>query len=93
MLIVNCDFGMHDAIDVAVLDLDRSGHRQLVQPDGAVPAGTARPAPAAPRSRGRSTPAGACTDYEFPTSPETRELLRREGIVVIDYTAVRQAWS
>jgi predicted glycoside hydrolase/deacetylase ChbG (UPF0249 family) len=33
------------------------------------------------------------TDYEFLTAPETRELLRREGIVVIDYTAVQQAWS
>ncbi|MFB9676526.1 polysaccharide deacetylase family protein [Streptosporangium vulgare] len=33
------------------------------------------------------------TDYEFLTSPEARELLRREGIVVIDYRTVQQAWS
>jgi len=33
------------------------------------------------------------TDYQFLISPETRELLGSEGIVVIDYTAIRQAWS
>ncbi|MEU4540005.1 polysaccharide deacetylase family protein [Streptosporangium sp. NPDC023825] len=33
------------------------------------------------------------TDYEFLTSPEARELLRREGIVVIDYRALQQAWA
>jgi chitin disaccharide deacetylase len=32
------------------------------------------------------------TDYEFLTSPEARDLLRREGIVVTDYRAVQQAW-
>ncbi|MGV9779616.1 polysaccharide deacetylase family protein [Streptosporangium sp. NPDC003464] len=33
------------------------------------------------------------TDYEFLTSPEARELLQQEGIVVIDYRTVQQAWS
>ncbi|MGJ6967437.1 polysaccharide deacetylase family protein [Streptosporangium sp. G11] len=33
------------------------------------------------------------TDYEFLTSPEARELIQREGIVVIDYRTVQQAWS
>lgn len=32
------------------------------------------------------------TDYEFLTSPEARELIRYEQIVVIDYRAVQQAW-
>jgi predicted glycoside hydrolase/deacetylase ChbG (UPF0249 family) len=32
-------------------------------------------------------------DYEFLISPEARELLRAEGIVVIDYRLIRQAWS
>ncbi len=33
------------------------------------------------------------TDYEFLTSPQARELLRQEGIVVIDYRALQQVWS
>jgi hypothetical protein len=33
------------------------------------------------------------TDYEFLTSPQARELLDQEGIIVIDYTMVQQAWS
>jgi predicted glycoside hydrolase/deacetylase ChbG (UPF0249 family) len=33
------------------------------------------------------------TDYEFLTSPEARELLQQEGIVVIDYRTIQQAWS
>jgi predicted glycoside hydrolase/deacetylase ChbG (UPF0249 family) len=33
------------------------------------------------------------TDYEFLTSPEARDLLRHEGIVVIDYRTVQHAWS
>jgi len=33
------------------------------------------------------------TDYEFLTSPEARELLRQEGIVVIDYRPLQQVWS
>ena len=33
------------------------------------------------------------TDYEFLTSSAARELLRQEGIVVIDYKAVQEAWS
>jgi predicted glycoside hydrolase/deacetylase ChbG (UPF0249 family) len=32
-------------------------------------------------------------DYEFLTSPEARELIQQEGIVVIDYRAIQQAWS
>ena len=33
------------------------------------------------------------TDYEFLTSPEARELVRREGIVLTDYRTVQQVWS
>jgi predicted glycoside hydrolase/deacetylase ChbG (UPF0249 family) len=33
------------------------------------------------------------TDYEFLTSREAGELLQQEGIIVIDYRAVQQAWS
>jgi hypothetical protein len=32
------------------------------------------------------------TDYDFLTSPEARELIRQEGIVVTDYRTVQQAW-
>jgi len=33
------------------------------------------------------------SDYEFLTSPQARELLQKEQIVVIDYSTVQQAWS
>ena len=33
------------------------------------------------------------TDFEFLTSPEAREILQREQIVVIDYRSLQQAWS
>jgi predicted glycoside hydrolase/deacetylase ChbG (UPF0249 family) len=33
------------------------------------------------------------TDYEFLTAPEARQLLQQEGIVVIDYRPLQQAWS
>jgi chitin disaccharide deacetylase len=33
------------------------------------------------------------TDYEFLTSQQARELLQTEGIVVIDYKTIQQAWS
>jgi len=33
------------------------------------------------------------TDYEFLTSPQARELLQQEGIVVIDYRPLQQVWS
>lgn len=33
------------------------------------------------------------TDYEFPTSSRTREILQQEGIVLIDYRAVHEVWS
>jgi predicted glycoside hydrolase/deacetylase ChbG (UPF0249 family) len=33
------------------------------------------------------------TDYEFLTSPQARELLQQEGIVVTDYRTIQQAWS
>jgi predicted glycoside hydrolase/deacetylase ChbG (UPF0249 family) len=33
------------------------------------------------------------TDYEFLTSPEAHELVRHEGIIVIDYAAIQRAWS
>lgn len=33
------------------------------------------------------------TDYEFLTSSEAREILRQEGIALIDYRAIQQVWS
>jgi chitin disaccharide deacetylase len=33
------------------------------------------------------------TDYAFLTSPEARDILVEEGIVVIDYRVIQQAWS
>jgi predicted glycoside hydrolase/deacetylase ChbG (UPF0249 family) len=33
------------------------------------------------------------TDHEFLTSPQARELLQQEGIVVIGYRTIQQAWS
>ena len=32
------------------------------------------------------------TDYEFLTSPQGRESIQQEGITVIDYRAIQQAW-
>ncbi|MFI7133273.1 polysaccharide deacetylase family protein [Nonomuraea sp. NPDC050153] len=32
------------------------------------------------------------TDYEFLTSPEARETLRSEGIIVLDYRVLREFW-
>jgi chitin disaccharide deacetylase len=33
------------------------------------------------------------TDYEFLTSPEARQLLKQQGVVVIDYRTIQRAWS
>ncbi len=33
------------------------------------------------------------TDYEFLTSPQARQLLQREDVVVIDYRPIQRAWS
>ncbi|MFE4832432.1 polysaccharide deacetylase family protein [Streptomyces sp. NPDC056672] len=33
------------------------------------------------------------SDYEYLISPQARELLQRERIVVIDYSTIQQAWS
>ncbi|HET9779194.1 MAG TPA: polysaccharide deacetylase family protein [Propionibacteriaceae bacterium] len=33
------------------------------------------------------------TDLEFLISPEAREAVRREGIMIIDYRAIKDAWS
>jgi chitin disaccharide deacetylase len=33
------------------------------------------------------------TDLDFLTSPEARDAVRQEGIVIIDYGAIRYAWS
>ena len=33
------------------------------------------------------------TDYAFLTSPRAREIIDHEGITVIDYRPLRQAWS
>lgn len=32
------------------------------------------------------------TDYEFLTSPQARQLIQEEGIVVIDYRTIQKAW-
>ena len=33
------------------------------------------------------------TDYEFLISAQARDLVRQEGIAVIDYRTIQQAWS
>ncbi len=33
------------------------------------------------------------TDYEFLTSPQARQLLEQQGVVVIDYRPIQRAWS
>jgi YdjC-like protein len=33
------------------------------------------------------------TDYQFLTSPHASDLLQQEGIAVIDYRTIQQAWS
>ncbi|WP_406418935.1 hypothetical protein [Streptomyces sp. NBC_00842] len=33
------------------------------------------------------------TDYEFFVSPEAREILQEEGIVVIDYRLLQEKWA
>ena len=33
------------------------------------------------------------TDYEFLTSPQARDLLQQEDIVIIDYRPLQHAWS
>jgi predicted glycoside hydrolase/deacetylase ChbG (UPF0249 family) len=33
------------------------------------------------------------TDLEFLISPEAREAVRREDIMIIDYCAIKDAWS
>jgi predicted glycoside hydrolase/deacetylase ChbG (UPF0249 family) len=33
------------------------------------------------------------TDLEFLTSPEAREAVQREGIMIIDYSSIRDVWS
>lgn len=33
------------------------------------------------------------TDYDFLTSPQAHEIARQEGIVLIDYATIQQAWS
>jgi hypothetical protein len=32
------------------------------------------------------------TDYRFLTSPEAREIIEQQGIAVIDYRPIQQAW-
>ena len=39
---------------------------------------------------GRRVPS---TDHEFLTSPDAREALHREQIVVIDYRTIRDVWA
>jgi chitin disaccharide deacetylase len=31
-------------------------------------------------------------DYQFLTSPEAREIIEQQGIAVIDYRPIQQAW-
>jgi len=33
------------------------------------------------------------TDYEFLTSPQARQLIEQQGVVVIDYRPIQRAWS
>ncbi|HEV7652248.1 MAG TPA: polysaccharide deacetylase family protein [Actinophytocola sp.] len=87
----------NDFLDSFALDLDGKPARyaRLLRD---LPAGLNEWAvhPSTGAEASRATDAGwrvRRTDYEFLTSPGAREILRAEGIVVVDYRAVQQAWT
>ncbi|MGW0803951.1 polysaccharide deacetylase family protein [Nonomuraea sp. NPDC002799] len=87
----------HDFLDSFRLDLDgkAAAYAELLRE---VPAGLSEWAvhPGLGDAEARAVdPEGwrvRLSDHEFLTSPEARELIRREGIVVIDYGTLRRAW-
>jgi hypothetical protein len=98
LIVNNDDFGMYHAINAAVLHSIEEGIASSCSFDSAAPVGAARHAPAPPASEESRAidPVGWLrrrADYEFLTSTEARELLQQEKIHVIDYRAIRQAWS
>jgi chitin disaccharide deacetylase len=87
----------HDFLDSFSLDLDTKASRYL-QLLHELPAGLSEWAV----HPGRGDPASRKidngwrvrhTDLEFLISPEAREAVRREGIMIIGYRAIKDAWS
>lgn len=87
----------HDFLDSFRLDIDGKSARyaQLLRD---LPVGLSEWAthPGLGNEEAQAIDPGWCvrrTDYEFLTSPEARDLVRQEGIVVTDYQALQRAWS
>lgn len=87
----------HDVLDSFTLDVDGKAARyaQLLQE---LPTGLNEWAvhPSIGGERSKAIDDGwrvRRTDYEFLTSRQARELLDQEGILVIDYNAIRLAWA
>lgn len=86
----------HEFLDSFSLDIEGKAAR-YAEMLGALPAGLSEWAvhPGLDDDESRAIDPGwrvRRTDHEFLTSPEARELLRREGIVVIDHRTVQRAW-
>ena len=86
----------HDFLDSFSLDLETKASRYL-QLFRALPAGLSDWAvhPGLGDAASRDIDDGwqvRRTDLDFMTSSEALEAVRREGIVIIDYGVVRQAW-
>lgn len=86
----------HDFLDSSSLDLETKASRYL-QLLRALPAGLSEWAvhPGLGDAASRDIDDGwqvRRTDLDFMTSSEALEAVRREGIVIIDYGVVRQAW-
>lgn len=87
----------HDFLDSFSLDLDGKAARyaELLR---SLPAGLSEWAvhPGLGDAEARAIDGGwrvRSTDHAFLTSPEAREIVRQEGIVVTDYRTVQQVWS
>jgi chitin disaccharide deacetylase len=84
----------HDFVDSFALDLEDKAAR-YARLLGDLPAGVSEWAVHPGLGEDESVDPGwrvRRTDHEFLTSPEAREILHREGIVVIDYRTVQRAW-
>jgi chitin disaccharide deacetylase len=87
----------HDFLDSFSLDVETKGRRYL-QLLHELPAGLSEWAvhPGPSDAVSRKIDIGwrvRRTDLEFLISPEAREAVRREGIMIIDYRAIRDVWS
>ena len=87
----------HDFLDSFSLDIETKANRyfQLLRD---LPAGLSEWAvhPGLDDAASRSIDDGwqvRRTDLDFLISPEAQDAVRREGIVIIDYAAIQQAWS